>query len=170
MSFTRLVSRPLRFALLAAVALAAISAAQAAAGGNLGLSSKWAWSTNAGWINLNPAAYGGVTVYADHLEGYAWAENFGWIRLGTYSGGGAHSYGNTSNIDYGVNRNPLTGQLSGFAWSSSTGWINFQPTGYDGVTLDPLTGLFSGYVWSENVGWIHFKTYIWPVCLPSVQR
>ncbi|MBN1814510.1 MAG: hypothetical protein JXA14_21900, partial [Anaerolineae bacterium] len=50
-----------------------------------------AWSTNAGWIDFSPP-YGGVTVYADHLEGYAWGENVGWIRLGTYTGGGAHTY------------------------------------------------------------------------------
>ena len=161
------ISRILYSTLLAAVALAVIGVAQAV-GGNLNLTDKWAWSTNAGWINFNPAGYGGVTVFADHLEGYAWAENFGWIRLGTHTGGGAHTYGNISKDDYGVNRSG--GQLSGNAWSSNVGWINFKPTGYDGVSIDTITGRFNGYAWSENVGWIHFKNYLWPVYLPIVLR
>lgn len=93
---------------------------------------KWAWSTNAGWINFAPAApngafMDGVAVYADHLEGFAWAENTGWIRLGTHTSGGAWTYANTSASDYGVNRNPTSGALSGYAWSSTVGWIKFDP-------------------------------------------
>jgi hypothetical protein len=93
---------------------------------------KWAWSTNAGWINFAPTAPNGaftdgVAVYPDHLEGYAWAENAGWIRLGTHTSGGAWTYANTSATDYGVNRNPTTGALSGYAWSSAVGWIKFDP-------------------------------------------
>jgi hypothetical protein len=95
--------------------------------------SKWAWSTNAGWINFAPtvpngAFMDGVAVYPDHLEGFAWAENAGWIRLGTHTTGGAWTYANTSATDYGVNRNPTTGALSGYAWSSTVGWIKFDPT------------------------------------------
>ena len=45
-----------------------------AATGNIDTTDKYAWSTDAGWINLRPAD-GGVTVYDDHLEGYVWAEN-----------------------------------------------------------------------------------------------
>ncbi|MBK6429471.1 hypothetical protein [Candidatus Amarolinea dominans] len=93
---------------------------------------KWAWSTNAGWINFAPTAPNGaftdgVAVYPDHLEGYAWAENAGWIRLGTHTSGGAWTYANTSATNYGVNRNPTTGALSGYAWSSTSGWIKFDP-------------------------------------------
>ena len=94
---------------------------------------KWAWSTNAGWINFAPTAPNGaftdgVAVYPDHLEGYAWAENAGWIRLGTHTSGGAWTYANSSATDYGVNRNPTGGALSGYAWSSTSGWIKFDPT------------------------------------------
>ncbi len=94
---------------------------------------KWAWSTNAGWINFAPTApngafMDGVAVYPDHLEGYAWAENAGWIRLGTHTTGGAWTYANTSATDYGVNRSPTSGALSGYAWSSTVGWIKFDPT------------------------------------------
>jgi hypothetical protein len=94
---------------------------------------RWAWSSNAGWINFAPTAPNGafrdgVAVYPDHLEGFAWAENAGWIRLGTHTTGGAWTYANTSATDYGVNRNPATGALSGYAWSSTVGWIKFDPT------------------------------------------
>ena len=122
--------------------------------GNIDPVDKWAWGTNVGWLNFRPVN-GGVTVYADHLEGYAWAENIGWIRLGTREGGGAHTYANTSDTDYGVNRD-VSGNLSGYAWGTNVGWINFAPD-YGGVTIDPVTGSFDGYAWGENVGWIHFK-------------
>ena len=139
--------------LIAVIVLCLLGVAQAATG-NIDATDKWAWSTNAGWSNFNPT-HGGVTVFSDHLEGYAWAENIGWIRLGSYDGGGAHTYGNTSNTDYGVNR-AANGNLSGYAWGSNVGWINFNPT-HGGVTIAPTTGSFDGYAWAENVGWIHFK-------------
>jgi len=123
------------------------------AANNISPTDKWAWSTNAGWVNFSPAN-GGVTVATDHLEGYAWAENFGWLKLGSYTGGGNHTYGNTSATDYGVNID-AAGNCSGYAWSSNVGWINFKPTN-GGVTVNPTTGRFDGYAWSENVGWIHF--------------
>ena len=130
--------------------LAAASVAQAATGVTLG----FAWGTNVGWINFNPS-HSGVTVFDDHLEGYVWAENIGWIRLGRFTGGGSHTYGNTSNTNYGVN-NDGSGNLSGFAWGTNVGWINFNPT-HGGVTIDQATGNFDGYAWGENIGWIHFK-------------
>jgi hypothetical protein len=139
--------------LIAVIVLCLVAVAQAATG-NIDATNKWAWGTNVGWINFADAN-GGVTVYSDHLEGYAWAENVGWIRLGSYDGGGAHTYGNTSNTNYGVNRD-ANGNLSGFAWGTNVGWINFNPT-HGGVRIDPPTGSFDGYAWAENVGWIHFK-------------
>ena len=105
-------------------------------------------------MNFRPF-FGGVTVYPDHLEGYAWAENVGWVKLGSYSLGGSHTYANTSNADWGVNRSGAA--LSGYAWSETAGWINFNPTD-GGVTADPVAGEFDGYAWGENVGWIHFRT------------
>ena len=117
---------------------------------------KWAWSTNAGWLNFKDD-HGRASVYADHLEGYVWAENVGWIRLGAHTGGGAYTYANTTNTDYGVNRNPTTGKLSGYGWATSAGRINFMPTHGGGVFIDLTTGDFSGYAWAENVGWIKLK-------------
>jgi hypothetical protein len=140
---------------IAGIVLGLLGLSIVATGSSIDPVDKYAWSTNAGWINFDPIYAGGVTVYSDHLEGYAWAENIGWIRLGSHTGGGAHTYGNTSATDYGVNRDG-SGALSGYAWSKNVGWIDFQPM-YGGVTIDPDTGSFDGYAWAENVGWIHFK-------------
>jgi len=125
------------------------------AAGNIDSTNKWAWAGNAGWLNFNPTHGGGVTVYADHLEGYAWAENIGWVRLGTYTSGGTHTYANDATGNYGVN-NDGSGNLSGYAWSTNAGWVNFNPS-HGQVTIDPATGQFDGYAWAENVGWIHFR-------------
>ena len=115
------------------------------AAGNISNTDKWAWGTNVGWINFNPSN-GGVTVYADRLEGDAWGENIGWIRLkGTAQDSTA----------YGVN-NDGCGNLSGYAWGTNIGWLNFAPAN-GGVWVDPVTGDFDGYAWGENVGWIHAK-------------
>jgi len=141
--------------LVIGITLGMFSVAYAAANSNIDPEARWAWSTNAGWINFNPPD-GGVTVCDDHLEGYAWGENVGWIRIGTYSGGDAHTYGNTSAADYGVNRDS-SGNLSGHAWGTNVGWINFSPSN-GGVSIDPATGDFSGYAWVENVGWISFHS------------
>ena len=139
--------------LIVGITLGLLGVAQAATG-NIDATHKYAWSTNAGWISFRPT-HGGVTVYADHLEGYAWGENIGWIRLGSYTGGGAHTYLNTTNTNYGVNKDG-SGNLSGYAWSTNVGWINFDPI-QGQVTIDPATGAFDGYAWGENVGWIYFK-------------
>jgi hypothetical protein len=136
----------------AVIALGIFQVVEAA--GNIDPVNKWAWATNAGWINFNPAN-GGVTVCGDHLEGHAWAENIGWIKLGTFSGCAAHTYSNTSATDYGVNKDS-SGHLSGNAWSTSAGWIKFDPTN-GGVTVASGSGSFDGYAWAENIGWIHFK-------------
>ncbi len=144
----------IRVALPVIAILVALGLAQMTeAAGVIDSVNKWAWATNAGWINFSPAT-GGVAVCADHLEGYAWAENAGWIQLGTFSGCGAHTYSNTSSNDYGVNKDG-SGNLSGNAWSTNAGWIKFDPTS-GGVTIGS-NGSFDGYAWAENLGWIHFK-------------
>jgi hypothetical protein len=147
----------LRTISIAIVLLVLFGLVQVVLGTNIDPVEKWAWSTNAGWINFAPTCIGclGVTVHADHLEGYVWGENIGWIRLGSDGGGGTPYYANTSASNYGVNRD-ASGNLSGYAWGTNVGWIHFSPTG-GGVTVDPSTGSFDGYAWSENVGWIHFK-------------
>jgi all-beta uncharacterized protein len=148
----KLITRIVYSVIAALVAFGLVQVVEAA--GNIDPVNKWAWGTNAGWINFNPSN-GGVSVCADHLEGYAWAENIGWIKLGTFSGCAAHTYNNTSTTDYGVNKDS-SGNLSGNAWSTNAGWIKFNPTN-GGVTINSTTGSFDGYAWAENVGWIHFK-------------
>lgn len=109
---------------------------------------KFAWSEIMGWLNFN-ASHSGVQVYNDHLEGFAWAENAGWIKMGVYTDGGVHTYANSSNSNWGINKDGA-GNLSGYAWSETAGWINFS-----GVSIDPATGAFGGYAWGENIGFIH---------------
>lgn len=166
---------------LAVLALALFGLVQVVLGGGFDPNDKWAWSTNAGWINFDPLCIGcdGVAVYSDHLEGYAWGENIGWIRMGSYDGGGAHTYANTTAGDYGVN-NDGAGYLSGYAWGTNVGWINFDPAGSEQVTIDPASGEFDGYAWGENMGWVHFRgtgsigygvsLLIHPIYLPLMLR
>ena len=142
--------------LVIGIMVSLFSVAYAVTNSSIDPEAKWAWSTNACWINFNPPN-GGVTVCADHLEGYAWGENVGWIRLGTYVGCDAHTYDNTSAADYGVNRT-ITNTLTGYVWGTNVGWINFDPDGAERVSIDPVTGDFSGYAWGENVGWINFNS------------
>ncbi len=137
---------------LTSAVIALIAAVLFCGTAHAGNSSGYAWSENAGWVNFSPTG-GGAAVYDDHLEGYVWHENIGWIRLGTFTAGTAHTYANTTNLNYGVN-NDGSGTLSGYGWSENAGWINFDPTG-GGVTI--AGGSFDGYAWAENVGWIHFK-------------
>ena len=144
-----------RGAIFTAIVLAILGMYQTGSAAGIDPTAKWAWSTNAGWINFNPSGGGGVAVYGDHLEGYVWAENIGWIRLGTHTAGSPHTYRNTAANDYGVNRDP-SGKLTGYGWGANVGWINFAPNG-EGVTIDPGTGAFAGYAWGENVGWISLK-------------
>ena len=112
---------------------------------------KHIWSENVGWLNAGTTE-GAVSVLPDHLEGYIWSDNIGWIRLGTHTAGDAHTYTNTGNTDYGVNRDSSTGELSGYAWSENAGWINFGTSDGNARIMDD--GVFSGYVWSDNIGWI----------------
>ena len=143
---------------LAAALLVATSTLSPAA--DFADSAQYAWSENAGWLNLKDA-YGGAKFYDDHLEGYVWHENLGWIRLGTRTKGSPYTYLNTNPSDYGVNRNSLSGALSGYAWSENAGWINFAsanaPNG--GVNLNLASGELVGYAWAENVGWVRFAPY-----------
>ncbi len=113
------------------------------------------WSENTGHINFAGAEDGASEVFAfsDHLEGFAWGENIGWVNLGS----GPGPYPNTTGLDFGVNRDPITGEFSGFAWSENCGWINFA----GGALASPPnparieSGRFRGYVWGENIGWVN---------------
>ena len=115
-----------RGAVFAALILAILGMYQIVSAAGIDPVAKWAWSTNAGWINFNPTVGGNVAVYGDHLEGYIWAENVGWIRMGTHTGGSPHTYANTGANNYGVNRDPQR-ILSGYGWGANVGWIILPP-------------------------------------------
>ncbi len=138
--------------MLAVVAVAVLGVGTVLAQSPIDDNNKYAWSTNAGWINFNDAN-GGVTVYEDHLEGYAWGENIGWISMGAPSA--SIPYVNDAADNYGVNIDGV-GNCSGYAWGTNIGWINFDPSD-GGVWIDPVSGDFDGYAWSENIGWIRFQ-------------
>ncbi len=99
------------------------------------------------------------------LAGFAWSENAGYINMGDGTPANGLVYANPTSgtvigvPDFGVNINP-DGSLSGFAWGENIGWINF------GVTTLPTNqrarvqtdGKLRGYAWGENVGWINLDT------------
>lgn len=133
------------------------------AASTLSSADKFAYSANAGWINLRhdqPAAPNGV-VFGEHfLSGFAYGANFGWMDFGDGSPANGIQYQNASATDSGVNHDGL-GNLSGYAYGANVGWINFGWT----TTSDPnrprvnlLTGAFSGYAYSANMGWINLGT------------
>jgi hypothetical protein len=90
--------------------------------GTIDVSSKYAWSENAGWINFG-APGGTVTVTDTILTGELWSDTYGWIHL-------APALGGVTNTAEGV--------LGGSAWNSSLGWIDFS-----GVSIDS-SGRFHG--------------------------
>jgi len=125
--------------------------------------SKFAYSANAGWINLRhdqPSSPNGVVFGEFFLSGHAYGANFGWMDFGDGTPANGIQYQNNSATDYGVNHDGL-GNLSGFAYGANIGWINFGWTN----TSDPnrprvnlLTGAFSGFAYGANVGWINLGT------------
>lgn len=120
---------------------------------------QYAWSGNAGWIDLAPSAETQVSAAPGVLQGYAHAPNFGWIHFGDGSPADGKLYSNTSNTDFGVNHNG-TGELSGYAYSANIGWINFgwaSPTDPNRPRVDLINGAASGYAYSGNIGWINLN-------------
>ena len=79
---SRLITHLRYLVLTAGVVLGLIGLAYAATGGDIHPVDKYAWSTNAGWINFNPT-HGGVTIdpATGSFDGYAWGENVGWIHF-----------------------------------------------------------------------------------------
>lgn len=124
--------------------------------GSISATYSHAWSETSGWMNAK-SSLGEMEVYSTYLSGWIWSENIGWIKVGVDGGG---PYENTSDADWGVNRES-DGQLSGYAWSETGGWINFS-TDSSRVSIE-ADGWFSGYAWAENCGWIHFRNTGTPV-------
>ncbi|MBZ9578280.1 PKD domain-containing protein [Patescibacteria group bacterium] len=79
-------------------------------------------------FNFRKAKEIGAFADGQNAWGWAWSEKIGWISFNNTTGGGA--------IDYGVNIDPATGNLTEYAWSRGTtadvggiGWISFNPAG-----------------------------------------
>ena len=70
--------------------------------------SGYAWSTNAGWIKLNPAEGGVLNDGSGNLSGSAWGEQLGWIDFEN------------------VTINSSTGRFSGTATGDLSGIITFD--------------------------------------------
>ncbi len=88
-----------------------------------------------------------------NLAGFAWSSNVGWISFNSTNDHDDTVAGTqASPVNYGVNVDPLTGDITGYAWSSNIGWIQFGglsgfPTG-DGT--QSVNARLSG---SNMLGW-----------------
>ena len=58
---------------------------------------KYAWSSNAGWINFNPTN-GNVDVTDTAITGQAWSDNYGWINLQPTTSGVVNTITNDVNL------------------------------------------------------------------------
>lgn len=117
----------------------------------------FAWSANAGWINLHADGTNGVVIGGAFASGYAWSANCGWIHFGDGSPANGHTYANTSATDFGVNHDGAGG-LSGYAYGANIGWINFGWASAEDPNrprFDLFTGEMTGYAYSANLGWIN---------------
>jgi hypothetical protein len=63
-----------------------------------------------------------------NIFGHAWSHNTGWIKLNNCTESGGTISCPSSGPTYGVNVDPVTGDVSGYGWSSSVGWIDFDST------------------------------------------
>jgi hypothetical protein len=147
-------------------ALLTASGAALAQNSNIDATNKFSWGENIGWMNWrdagNPVTSQGAVVHVKYLSGFVWGENIGWINLGDGTPAGAGGqYANVNGTDFGVNRDPATGNLSGYAWGENIGWINFSggamATPAQPAKFDSVAHRFFGYAWGENVGWINLN-------------
>ncbi len=129
---------------------------------------RYAYSANAGWIDLRPSATDGIRVTDTFLAGYAYAANFGFIDFGNGVPANGHTYANNATTNYGVNLSS-TGLLTGYAYAPNIGWIQFEQS-LGLPKLDLLTGQFSGHAYSANIGWIALDTTLSNLATTSLSR
>jgi hypothetical protein len=150
-----------------ATLLLALSTAASFAQSSISTTERYAYSANAGWLDLRPSSADGTRVADTYLTGYAYAANFGWVHFGTGAANG-HTYSNSSTTDYGVNVSP-TGNLTGLAYSANVGWITFeQAQGQPRINL--RTGKFTGLAYSANLGWIRLNTSFTDLATITIAR
>ncbi|MFQ5489395.1 MAG: hypothetical protein ACE5GE_01630 [Phycisphaerae bacterium] len=128
---------------------------------NIDMTDKHAWGVNMGWTNWRDgdASAAGVVVGRTFMGGFIWAENVGWINVGDGTPADGIAYANSTGADFGVNVDPVTGELVGLAWGENIGWVNFEggalATPPSPARVDFCTRQIFGFVWGENVGWIN---------------
>jgi hypothetical protein len=134
---------------------------------NIDPAHKFAWGENIGWTNWQhdtPAVGDGVFVHASFLSGFLWGENVGWINVGDGTPDadcdGIPCYSNFDGIDFGVNFDPVSGEMFGLAWGENIGWVNFDTAAALGPSqqqarLELCVNTVAGYAWGENIGWIN---------------
>jgi len=117
----------------------------------------YSWAENIGYFNFSgagdPSGSQEVFAHDEYLEGYIWSENTGWVNLGIGDG----PYANTTGLNFGVNRDPVSGNLTGYGWNENIGWINFSG-GSMATPANPARiedSRFKGFAWSENAGWVN---------------
>lgn len=131
-----------------------ISAMGASPTSTINTNNKWAWASNAGWIDCRTDPTNGAVIGEYVCSGYFYSGSLGWIHLGNGNPTNGIRYCNAATNDYGVNHDGK-GNLRGYAWSGSVGWIAFENTGAPKVDL--CTGILSGYAWGGSMGWINFS-------------
>jgi hypothetical protein len=145
--------------------LSALAASAAlAAPSNVDSADKFAWGENVGYLNFrdagSPSGAQGVVIGTRFLSGFAWGENIGYVNFGDATPFNGLSYANLDGTDFGVNIDPVTGDLFGLAWGENVGWINFDTRAAlmgsgQQARVDESAGRLRGYAWGENIGWIN---------------
>lgn len=102
--------------------------------GTIDGTSKYAWSSKAGWVDFG-LTNGNIHITDSAVTGYAWNDLYGWILMNPANSGVV---------------NDGEGTLSGYAWSKNLGWVNFS-----GTTIS-ATGTFRGQASGDNYGVINF--------------
>ncbi len=127
---------------------------------NIDPARKFNWAENIGWLNWQhntPNPGDGAHVGGSFLGGFVWAENVGWINLGDTTPANGIQYANANGTDFGVNIDPVSGDLFGLAWGENVGWINFDTAsaGANRARFNQCQHRFFGYAWGENIGWLN---------------
>jgi hypothetical protein len=140
--------------IVALLAIAIVSFAQAAT--NINSTNSSSWGANIGFVNWRGDVTNGGVIGEYVLGGYIYGANVGWINLGDYDPANHIQYQNNSATDFGVNFIKVSAtiaNLRGYAYGANVGWINFENTG--NPTVDLTTNRLHGFAYSANVGWIN---------------
>ncbi len=80
-----------------------------------------------------------------NVWGWAWSDGIGWVSFSC-----ENQYEIGSGINYGVDIDESTGEISGHAWSDRVGWISFNSVDLQGCPEGSCQAVLEG---SELSGW-----------------